>query len=1163
MEADENAEMAVNEEIPAFTHLHVHTHYSFLDGAASIPSLLGYAKDSGMTSLAITDHGAMYGVLEFYKKAIEMDIKPIIGIEIYVARTHRTQKQGKQDRSGYHLILLAKNRQGYQNLCKLSSLGFIEGFYYTPRIDKELLRQYHEGLIASSACLGGEIPKTIINQGMEAAEKVLLEYLEIFGEDFYLELQRHGIPEQEVVNQALLQLAEKHNVKVIATNDVHFVKSEYREAHDILIRLNTNRDEEDGGLVYSGQEFLKTPAEMSALFSDIPQAISNTREVVDKVEVYEIKHKVILPSFPLPEGFDTDNDYLRHLTYEGANRLYPEITEEIRQRIEFELEVIKSMEFPSYFLIVADFINEARNMGVLVGPGRGSAAGSVIAYCTGITAIDPIRYQLLFERFLNPERISMPDIDVDFDDEGREKVLRYVTQKYGTNRVSQIINFGTMAAKGSIRDVARVVQLPLPEADKLAKMVEMGQDLKTALHKNRELIEANEKGSPLVKKTLEFAQVLEGSVRQMGTHACGVIIGPDDLINYLPLTISRDKGQVITQYEGKLMEYVGMLKMDFLGLRTLSIIKDTLLNIRLRHGIDIDLETIPLDDEPTYQLFQKGDTIGIFQFESDGMRNYLKRLKPTVLEDLIAMNALYRPGPMEMIPQFINRKQGKEKVEFPHPLLEEILTPTYGIMVYQEQIMKAAQIVAGFSLGQADLLRRAMGKKDMGIMEKQKEEFIAGALTNGIEREKAIKIFALMMEFANYGFNRSHSAAYGLLAYRTAYLKAHYTAEFMASVLTHNLNDITELTFFADECKRQGIPVLGPHVNESELRFSVNASGEIRFGLAAIKGLGEGAVESIIEERRLRGPFINIFDFFKRINLRSVNKKSLEAMAKAGVFDHFPDVHGAMLFHKEPYDETTFLEKMIRFASQEASKAMSAQQQLFGEVSAAESFNLPLPHCPPWSYLEKLKNEKEVTGFYMTGHPLQEFEVEIKHFCSVTLEDLKNNILHYKNKEIRFAGIVTQATHKTAKNGKPFGNITFEDITDSYSVTIFSEEYLKIKHLLNEGNILFVKARVEPRYNQPDQYEIRIVSMNLLAETLDKLVKEMLLIIDSQDITEAYTQDLQRLLKTHPGNCRLKIQINDIQEDINIILHADKFKINASELVREYELNRMAQYKFN
>ncbi|MCX6271455.1 MAG: DNA polymerase III subunit alpha [Bacteroidetes bacterium] len=1159
----EEDETDVDTGKPAFTHLHVHTHYSFLDGAAAIPGLLKEAGDNGMQSLAITDHGAMYGVLEFFKEAKKVGIKPIIGTEIYVARTNRHSKHGKQDRSGYHLILLAKNLLGYRNLCKLSTLGFTEGFYYTPRIDKELLRQYHEGIIASSACLGGEIPKAIINQGEEAAELVLQEYLGIFGEDFYLELQRHGIPEQEIVNQALLRMAKKYKLKVIATNDVHFVKKEYREAHDILIRLNTNREDEEGGLHYSGQEYLKSPEEMAALFADIPEALANTQQLVDKVEDFDIKHKVILPDFPLPAGYTSDFEYLRELTYQGAARLYPGISDQIRERLDFELSVIKEMGFSSYFLIVADFIQEARKMDVLVGPGRGSAAGSAIAYCTGITTIDPIKYNLLFERFLNPERITMPDIDVDFDDAGRDKVLKYVMNKYGENRVAQIITFGTMAARSSIKDVARILQLPLPEANAMSKMIEFGQDLKTAIQKNHDLANIIEKGSPEAKKTLQFAQVLEGCVRQMGVHACGVIIGPDDLINYIPLTLVRDTGQVVTQYEGKLMEDVGMLKMDFLGLKTLSIIKDAVENIRLRHGFTIDTEEIPIDDADTYALFQRGDTIGIFQFESDGMRTHLKKLKPTSIEDLIAMNALYRPGPMEMIPQFINRKHGREKVEYPHPLLSTILEPTYGIMVYQEQIMQAAQILGGFSLGNADTLRRAMGKKNMEIMERMKNDFIEGAAKNGIEKERANKIFALMQEFANYGFNRSHSAAYGFLAYRTAYLKAHYKAEFMASILTHNLNDITQLTFYADECKRQGINVLGPDVNESDLKFSVNPKGEIRFGLAAIKGLGEGAVENIIEERKTNGPFKNLFDFIRRINLRTVNKKSLEAMAMAGVFDNFEGVHGAMFFHKDPGNETTFLEKLIRFATNELMKSQTAQHMLFGEEAAQETLELSMPSCTPWSNLEKLKFEKEVTGFYMTGHPIEEFAIEIRNFCSVGFQDLKNNLPHFKGKEIRFAGIVTQASHKIAKNGKPYGSVTFEDINDSFSMTMFSEDYLKVKHLLLEGNFLFVRARVEERYNNPDQLEVKVITMNLLAETIDKMVREITIIIDNQDVNEELVQQLKQSIERNPGQCKIKVQVTDTDDDINVSFHSRRFKVNGPEFVRRLEKLKAVQYKFN
>ncbi len=891
--------------MPDFTHLHVHTQFSILDGAAKIPSLIGTAKSFGMDALAITDHGNLYGVLKFFAEAKKQKIKPILGCEIYVAARTRFDKVDKIDRSGYHLILLAKNKKGYQNLTKLSSLGFIDGFYYTPRIDKELLKKYSEGLIASSACLGGEVPAAIMKSGESRAEQVLLEYLEIFGEDFYLEMQDHGLPEQKSVNEVLVKLAEKHNVKLIASNDVHFVKKEDFEAHRILICLNTGKDLDDpSGMHYSGEEYLKSPDEMAEIFKDHPEALSNTREIVDKVEDYNIlSDKIILPNFPLPEPFKTEDDYLRHLTYEGAKKLYPEITEEIQQRLDFELSVIAQMGFPGYFLIVQDFIAAARKMMVIVGPGRGSAAGSAVAYCTGITNIDPIRYNLLFERFLNPERVSMPDIDIDFDDEGRDKVLDYVVDKYGKEKVAQIVTFGTMAAKLAIRDVARVIKLPLPDADRLAKLVpeKPGISLAAAYKEVKELYDIKKSGEDLEKKTLVFAETLEGSARHTGTHACGVIIGPDDLMNHVPLSTAKDSELPVTQFEGKLVESVGILKMDFLGLKTLSIIKDAIHNIKIRHDVTIDIDKIPLDDEQTFELYQKGETIGTFQFESEGMRMYLKDLKPTNIEDLIAMNALYRPGPMGYIPVYIDRKHGREKVNYPHELLEEILTPTYGIMVYQEQIMQTAQIMAGFSLGKADILRRAMGKKKKDIMAEQAVEFIKGAEEKGISKEKAEEVFQIMERFAEYGFNRSHSAAYSIIAYQTAYLKAHYPAEYMAAVLTHNLNDIKKIKFFIDECLRQHIDVLGPNINESSLNFTVNDKGEVLFGMAAIKGVGGAAVKNIMEERDERGQFTSIFDFSQRINLRAVNRKSMEALALAGAFDAFEGSHRAQYFLQRRY----------------------------------------------------------------------------------------------------------------------------------------------------------------------------------------------------------------------------------------------------------------------
>ncbi len=1142
--------------MPEFTHLHVHTQYSILDGAANIPLLIKKAKESGMNALAITDHGNMYGVLRFYNEAKKQDIKPIIGCEVYVAAESRFKKEKVQGKKlYYHLILLAKNKTGYHNLAKLVSKGYLEGFYYKPRIDMEILEQFSEGLIVSTACLGGEVPQAILNYGEEKAQEVINRFKNIFGDDFYLELQDNGHAEQKTVNATLVKLAEKNGLKVIATNDVHFINKEDYSAHDILIRLNTGADINDKkeDMHYTGQEYLKSPEEMAALFPDHPEAISNTQEIVSKIEDFDIHKDILLPHFPLPEEFETEDDYLRHLTYEGAKKKYGEITEEVRERLDFELKVIKDMGFPGYFLIVQDFINEAKKMGVAVGPGRGSAAGSAVAYCTGITSIDPIKYNLLFERFLNPERVTMPDIDVDFDDDGRDKVLDYVVKKYGKERVAQIVTFGTMAARSAIRDVARVLKLPLPDADRLAKYVpeKPGTTLEKAFKEVKELDEIRRKGNELEQKTLQFAKTLEGSARHTGTHACGVIIGPDDLINHIPLATAKDSQLMVTQYDGKLVESAGMLKMDFLGLKTLSIINDAIKNIKKRHDISIDIETIPLDDEETYKLYQRGDTIGTFQFESEGMRTYLKELKPTDIEDLIAMNALYRPGPMDFIPLYIRRKHGKEKVEYPHPVLEEILKPTFGIMVYQEQIMKTAQIMGGFTLGKADLLRRAMGKKKMDIMEKQKVIFVEGAQKQGIDKKKAEEVFNVMMEFAKYGFNRSHSAAYSVIAYQTAYLKAHYPAEYMAAVLTHNLNDIKKITFFVDECKRQGINVLGPDVNESDLNFMVNAKGEIRFGLAAIKNVGESAAKSIIEEREKTGTYSSIFDFVKRVNLRSVNKRSLEALAMAGAFDSFENTHRAQYFYRENSEDSIFIEKIIKWGSTYQEKQNSMQASLFGDSDEIEVKDPDLPKCDPWTKLEQLKHEKDITGFYMSGHPLEDFKIEMEHFCNINIYELKNNMQKHKNKPLRFAGMITSVNHRTSKTGNKFATFVIEDFTDQNQFILFSEDYLKMKHFLVEGNSVLVSARIAPRNRHTDTLDIRVNKMVLLSEVLEKETNEINLRLRLSDINDEIVNTLLQLTKDFPGNCKLKFQVFDTEDNISIEMPAPKIKIDPAMFLRK------------
>ena len=1151
-----------------FTHLHVHTQYSILDGQADIKLLIKKVADYGMNAVAITDHGNMFGVFDFFKTANEFKIKPILGCEMYVAEGSRFEKKGREDRSGFHLILLAKNYEGYKNLSKLSSLSFKkDAFYYTSRIDKEILKQYSRGLIASSACLGGEIPYLILKSGIEKAEQTLLEYKEIFGDDFYLELQNHNLPEQLEVNKALIQLAKKYEIKLIATNDVHFVNAEDAKAHDILVCLNTSKDYDDPNRMrYSGHEYLKSPEEMMKLFEDYPEAITNTQEIVDKIENYDLNHPVIMPSFPIPEGFDGEDKYLTYLTFKGAEKLYSDLTDEIKDRINYELKVISEKGFAGYFLIVSDYINEAKKQNVAVGPGRGSAAGSVVAYCVGITGIDPIKYNLLFERFLNPERPSMPDIDVDFDDDGREKVKNYVIEKYGVERVAQIITFGTMAAKSAIRDVARVLKLPLAESDRLAKLVPMTADmnLKRAFKEVPELNEAKEKGSALVRDTLIYAEKLEGSIRHTGVHACGIIIGRDDLNEHIPLSTAKDADLMVTQYEGNQVESVGMHKMDFLGLKTLSIINDAIENINHRHQIKINIETIPLDDEATFKLFQKGDTVATFQFESDGMRGYLKDLNPTSLEDLIAMNALYRPGPMDYIPLFIKRKQGKEKVEYPHPWLEELLKPTYGIRVYQEQIMLTDQIMAGYSLGAADNLRRAMGKKKKEVMEKERAIFVRGAENKGVEKKNAEEVFDVMEKFAQYGFNRSHAAAYSVIAYQTAYLKAHYPAEYMAAVLTRNLSDLKKITFFMDECKRMGIPVLGPDVNESEFKFVVNAKGQIRFGLGAVKGVGESAVDAIVGERKINGNFTDIFDLTKRVNLHACNKRCMEALAMAGAFDSFIDSHRAQYLFKESNEDSTFIDKIIKHANLLKKKKMTSQHSLFDDTTEVEIANPLLPNTVAWSKMEMLAKEKEVTGIYISGHPLDDYRIEIQNFCNITLNELSNDLKRYKNRELKFAGILTSASHRSTKTGKPFGNFTLEDYDGNNQFVLFSEDYLKFKHFLEkDALLLYVKATVKERYGNADQFELKITHICLLSEVLQNMVNDVTLKIHLSDLSDDLINHISKSFKNKKGNCKIKFNIVDELDNISIELPSKKLKVNSSEFLKNIAELPQVKFKIN
>lgn len=1147
-----------------FTHLHVHSQYSILDGACDLKALVKKASLLGMKGVAVTDHGNLFGTKAFLEAAAGIsDFKPVIGCETYVARRSRLDKVDPVDRKGEHLILLAKNPIGYQNLVKLISSSWTEGFYYKPRIDKQLLKDHHEGLIASSACLAGEIPRAIQAGNMSRAEAVLAEYKELFGDDFYLELMRHKATDptrdtsvyerQEEVCKALIGLSRKFKVRLIASNDVHFLNESDSEMHDRLLCVNTGKFMDDPDrLRYTGQEWLKSQEEMYKLFSDIPEALENTMEVLDKIEVYDLNRDPIMPDFPLPENFTDADEYLRHLTYKGAERRYPEITSELTERIDFELAVIKKMGYPGYFLIVQDLLNAAREMGVAVGPGRGSAAGSVVAYATRITDVDPLKYNLLFERFLNPDRVSLPDIDIDFDEDGRDRVLKWVVNKYGRDKVAQVITFGTMAAKGAIRDVGRVHRMPIEQVNALTKLIPTrpGITLRAAFEEVPELKAAKLSSNKLVAETLKYAEELEGSIRQTGLHACGIIIGRDELTQHIPVATNKESDLLVTQFDGDYIEKVGMLKMDFLGLKTLAIIKDAVINIKLSKGTDVDIETIPFDDPFTYELFSLGKTTGIFQFESDGMKKYLRELKPNQIEDLIAMNALYRPGPMEYIPRYINRKHGREKIEYDIPAMEKYLKETYGITVYQEQVMLLSQELAGFSKGDADSLRKAMGKKIESLMVKLKPQFFEGCKKNGIHEETVTKIWKDWEAFANYAFNKSHSTCYAYVAYRQGYLKAHYPAEFMAAILSRNLSDLKEITLFLDECKRMGILVLGPDVNESENKFTVNRKGEIRFGMAGIKNVGEAAVMSITDERKKNGPFTSIFDFTRRISSHHINKRCMEALAKSGAFDCFEGMHRSQLFHKENGEETTFLESIIRHATDYHSRKSSSQQSLFGEAEEVEMVDLRLPDSPPWSRLEQLRYEKEITGFYMSGHPLDDYKLEIEHFCNVTTEQLKADLRPFKGKEVCFAGTVINANHKTGKNGKPFGSFVIEDYLDFISISLFSEDYLRMKHFMEEGQHVFVKVRIEPRFDNPDQLTLRVLHVSLLAEVLEKNAKLLTLTFPIVELNEAVVDEILQLVKKHKGKCQLRIRVVDPGESFSIDLPSKKFRVNAKEVVQ-------------
>ncbi len=1140
-----------------FTHLHVHTQYSILDGACSVSRLIKKAKEDGMTSIAITDHGNLFGAKHFYDETRANGLKPILGCEVYVSKKSRFDRIEKSDRSGNHLILLAKSKVGFENLSRLVSLAWIEGHYYKPRVDKELLLKYHEGLIASSACLGGEVPEAILSQNAEDAEKAVLWFRKLFGDDYYLELQRHetGIPEidndtfakQKIVNEKLIQFARKYDIKLIATNDVHFLNEEDAEAHDHLICLNTGKDLDDPNrLSYTKQEWFKTQQEMNDLFSDIPEALDNTNEIASKIEDYEMNRPPIMPDFPIPDGFNNADDYLKDITIKGAKEKYDKITEEITKRIDFELSVIRKMGYPGYFLIIHEVLKAAREMGVSVGPGRGSAAGSVVAYCLNITDINPLKYGLLFERFLNPDRISLPDIDIDFDEDGRDEVLKWVVNKYGKEKVAHIITFGTMAAKMAIRDIARVQKLPLQEADRLAKLVPERPKitLSEAYKDVQELKNAKNSENPKVIQTLKYAEILEGSKRHTGLHACGIIIGKTDLINYIPLCTSKDSDLLVTQYDGDYIESVGMLKMDFLGLKTLSKIRDAVENIKESKGIELDIESIPLDDPKTFELYSRGETTGLFQFESDGMKKYLKELKPNRFEDLIAMNALFRPGPMEYIPKFISRKHGKSKIQYDLPVMEKYLKDTYGITVYQEQVMQLSMAMADFTRGEADSLRKAMGKKKKKEMDNLREKFLVGCKKNEINEITAQRVWHDWEAFAQYAFNKSHSTSYAFVSYRTAYLKTHYPSEYMAAVLSREINDIKKITLYMDESKRMGISVLGPDVNESNIKFTVNKDGNIRFGLGAIKGVGKNAAGNIIEERKLNGYYKNIFDFVERIDLFAVNKKNLEALTIAGAFDSFKEISREQYFAGNG-KSTTFIEDLIKYGNKVHHEKNTSQQSLFGDSSNFEYTKPLVPVTEQWPKIERLKKEKELVGIYLSAHPLDDYKLELGSLCNISLSEI-DDLKYLNGRDLSFAGIVSDFKTGTSKNGKPYGFLTIQDYRGTFRMALFNTDYLNYSKYFKEGISLFVKGKVQPSFYREGEFEFKVKSMCLLSEVRDELVSSIILKIPVSEITQEFIDGLEKVSSTK-GNVLFKINIFDPVEKVNINLFSRTKRIKISD----------------
>ena len=1137
-----------------FVHIHNHSQYSVLQATSSIEKIIEKAIEYKMEAVTLTDLGNMFGAFKFNRIAQKNKIKPILGCEFFISEERKKTKFTRDNPDKrYNQILLAKNKNGYNNLTYLSSIGYIEGLYgQYPRIDKELIKKYRKDLIALSGNIYGIIPQLILNHGIEAAEEELKWWIDTFGKDFYIELNRHGLDEEDHLNKILLDFSKKYNIKTVAANDVFYIEKEDSSAHDILLcikqgefkstPIGRGRGKRYG---FKNEEYyFKSQEKMKTLFSDIPESIENIKEIIEKIEIYNLEREVVLPKYKLPKEFNTNkniiksqNEYLKKITYDGAIKRFKKIDDNLRERIDFEIDTIKNTGYPGYFLIVQDITNKAKELGVSVGPGRGSAAGSVVAYCIGITDIDPIKYNLLFERFLNPDRISLPDIDIDFDDIGRDKIINYVIEKYGYDQVAQIITYGSMAAKSAIRDAGRVMELSLNKTDKLAKLIpeRPSVNLIDAFKEVPELSDIR-KQNTLESEVLKQAEVIEGSIRNIGTHACGIIITPDKLTNYIPVSKSKDSELLITQFDNSVIESAGMLKMDFLGLKTLSIINTAVNNVKNTTGKSIDIDHIPLDDDNTYKLFQRGETNGTFQFESDGMQKHLKALKPDRFEDLIAMNALYRPGPMEYIPNYVARKHGKEKISYDLPQMEEFLSETYGITVYQEQVMLLSQKISGFTKGEADQLRKAMGKKDAKLLELLKPKFFEGGIKNKIDEKSLEKIWSDWQSFAAYAFNKSHSTCYSLIAYKTAYLKANYKSEYMASVLTHNQNNIDKISYFMNECKKQNIRVLGPDINNSENNFVVGENGEILFGLGAIKGTGEAAVNYIIEERENNGDYTNIFDFICRTNSRAVNKKTYESLALAGAFDCFEKINRRQYTYSSESDPS-LIENSIIYSNKIQKEKETRQTSLFGGSNGSQIIQPSIPDIEPFSEIEKLKIEKDILGLYVSGHPLDKYSFEIENLCNVNFKDIKENN-NLKGKSVLYAaGIVTNVEHKISKNGKPYGNITIEDFTESYDFIFFSEEYVKFKNFFEEGWFLFLKGKMKNKWNNPDELEFKIDDLGLLSKVRDNLIKELHLKINLDDINDELINELNAKFKNaRNGNCHLKITVVSNNNGKNISL---------------------------